>query len=299
MSRTQVESYRIEPYFYLTICLFHIYSQAIASTVHGDTSSSPATAPRILSFQTRSTNDCHERKTPGLICQDCSLLARCVRINSRWPTIPVELCDNDAGEYCNVAAGGCSNATGPCNPLGYEGNFSCTSEGVFPDPYDCQKYHMCYRVGDTKVSTKIECGHDHAFSAATGDCSLSLKDEVCTKSQYKCDHTGESHEWPGNSNIFYICHATIDIGQRILYPIIYRCGPREKFDGNDCVKRDRNLGNKGAREPFKCRKSGLFGDANDCKSYYKCDLLLRLMRYTCEHGSHFDNRTKACMQGMC
>lgn len=278
-----------------------VYSQAIGTTVHGDILSSPATAPRILSFSTRSTNECSERKTSGLICQDCFLLARCVRISGIWQTIAVDECNKERGEFCNLASKGCSNATGPCNPLGLVGNFPCTSEGVFPDPYDCQIYHMCYRVGHTNVSVKIECGQDRAFSATTGDCSLSLNDSVCTHTQYQCNHAGEIHAWPGNSNIFYICHATID--QHILYPTMYRCAPSEVFNGSDCVPRGTHGpggdGGGGVPEQFTCTKSGLFGDSNDCKSYFYCDYSLRWKRYTCELGSHFDNRTKACMRGNC
>lgn len=262
-------------------------------------------ASRILSFATRSTNECSERNTSGLICQHCDLLARCVRNNGSWQTIPVERCNNTAHEFCNVAARGCSNATGPCNPLGFIGNFPCTSAGVFPDPYDCQKYHVCYRVGQTKVSAEIECGQNRAFSAASGDCSLSLNDTVCTQSQYRCRYAGDIHAWPGNANIFYVCNPTIGPGERILYPTLYRCAGGEVFNGNDCALRgkhnddDDGDDDESVNEAFTCKNSGLFADENDCKSYYYCEYSLKWKRYTCEHGSHFDNRTKSCMRGNC
>lgn len=282
--------------------LFFISSNLqIASTVSAEALSSPAMAPRIISFSTRATHECSERQISGLICQSCHLLARCVRINGEWQTKPVELCNEGAGEFCNVAARGCSNATGPCNPIGYEENFPCTSAGVFPNPYDCQKYHMCYRVGHTNVSAKLECGQDRAFSAATGDCSLSLNDSVCTQPQYQCHDSGEIRAWPGNSNIFYICHAMrTETGHRILIPTLYRCAAGEVFNGSDCVQRRNYDGGDGdTPETFACKKSGLFGDANDCKSYFYCDYSLRWKRFTCEQGSYFENRTKACMRGNC
>lgn len=287
------------------IFFFYIYySQANASTIYGDISS--LAAPRILSVATRETSECSERQTSGLICKSCELLATCIRVHGNWQMFPVESCNNDEGVYCNLRARGCSNATGPCNPLGFEGNFACTSEGVFPDPYDCQKYHMCYRVGDANVSVKIECGNDRAYAAATGDCALSIKDTVCTQPQYKCQNSGETNAWPGNANIFYICQATYDHGQRILFPTLYRCAAREVFNGTDCVPRIKLIGdghnddgNSNQHEHFRCQKSGLFADSNDCKSYYHCDYSLRWKRHTCEQSSHFDSRIKACMRGNC
>lgn len=258
----------------------------------------------VYSFTTRETNTCQERGTSGLICQSCFLVATCVKSNGNWLTVPVESCDTDKGYYCNLNEHGCSNETGPCQPFGFEGNFACTSEGVFPDPYDCQKYHMCYKAGNTLVSANIDCGADKAFSAATGDCALTLKDSVCTQKQYACENSGESKSWPGNKNIFYICKATYDQGSRILYPTLYRCASGEIFNGNDCVPRsitdidvlpfpDYPIG------PFRCSVPGLYKDEVDCHAYYQCDILGNARKYSCPTDTHFDDRIKSCARGTC
>lgn len=223
-----------------------------------------------FSISNRETSNCADRSTSGLICNTCSMIATCVRVNGVWLTEPVERCDTDAGMFCNLDAQGCSNATGPCHPFGYEGNFSCLSEGVFPDPYDCQRYHMCYRAGNIIVPANIDCGGIRAFSAATGDCSLTTKDSVCSKRQYNCTRPGESGAWPGNKNIFFICKATLDNGERILYPTLYRCAPGEKFEVDECVPID-STPSTGITttfttntEKFMCKTPGLHVNPSDC-----------------------------------
>lgn len=255
---------------------------------------------RIVSVTSRETNVCSERETSGLICQSCDLLARCIRLNGNWLTIPVETCNTEEGFYCNLEKKGCSNATGPCHPFGFEGNFACTSEGVFPDPYDCQKYHMCYRAGHTLVSANIECGGDKAYSAATGDCSATIDDGVCNEPQYECHQSGDSQAWAGNMNIFYICKATFDRGERILYPTLYRCSSGEVFNGRDCIPRQQYVKVPGEKhEIFVCEKNGLFSDPGHCQSYYYCDSSLNWKKYTCPQHTHFDNRMKTCVRGSC
>lgn len=259
---------------------------------------------RVFSITARETNMCNERETSGLICQGCDLLARCVKMDGSWQTIPVETCNTEDGFYCNLNAKGCSNATGPCHPLGFEGNFACTSEGVFPDPYDCQRYHMCYRAIHTLVSANIECGGNRAFNAATGDCSLTLDDEVCSAKQYRCQHSGDSQAWSGNRNIFFICKANFEQGQRILYPALYRCASGEIFNGQDCVAKEQETVYHSPlpivnETEFFCEKRGLYEDPDDCHSYYYCDSTLKWTRYTCPGRTHFHNRTKSCVRGEC
>lgn len=258
---------------------------------------------RLLSVTSRETNTCSDRSTTGLICQSCEMMASCLIINGEWHTVPVERCNTKDGFYCNLGQRGCSNKTGPCMPAGFEGNFACTSEGVFPDPYDCQRYHMCYTAKSAIVSANIECGSDKAFSTTTGDCSKNINDTVCTKPQYTCLYSGDSGSWPGNRNIFYICKALVYQGQRIYFPTIYRCGPGEVFNGRDCVASSQFLsGSVGSGENmpvYQCPGIGLHQHPDDCRSYYYCDALLRMRLYTCPTSTHFDNVRKSCVRGTC
>ena len=254
----------------------------------------------VYSFTSRETTNCDERGISGLICQSCESMATCVRINNNWIAIPVEACNTDDGFYCNLDYKGCSNETGPCRPLGHEENFPCTAEGVFPDPYDCQKYHLCFFEGNTLVAANINCGSDKAFSAASGDCSLNTSNVVCKRRQYTCNRAGDSASWPGNLNIFYVCMAKLDNGNRVIFPTLYRCASGEVFNGRDCVARGDFTGSiNPIGGPFECTRVGLHEDPFNCRSYYYCDSKLRSMKYTCPSNSHYDAIRRTCVRGAC
>lgn len=266
--------------------------------------------------QARETNTCEARQTPGPICESCELLATCVKHSNGWVNIPVETCDTQNGFYCNARLGGCSNATGPCHPFSFEGNFPCTSHGIFPDPYDCQKYHMCYFVGPTLVSATVDCGSDKAFNPANGQCTLSLTHQVCQQKQYECLTAGEAHAWPLSPNIFYICKATSTQDERILYPTLYRCADGEIFDGYFCRSLSPNepsqpnpivpptsAPNKPTTAPTGprlCQEIGLFADTENCRRYYYCSAISgNLQQKECPAGTYFNEASSSCTLGDC
>lgn len=265
-------------------------------------------------IEPRETNTCEGRQTPGTICESCDLLSTCVKHSNGWVNIPVETCDTQNGFFCNAQAGGCSNATGPCHPFSFEGNFPCTSHGIFPDPYDCQKYHMCYFVGPTLVSASVDCGSDKAFNPATGQCSLTIKHSVCHEKQFKCLNAGDAHAWPMSANIFYICKATSNQDERVLYPTLYRCDDGEIFDGYFCRAANTNEQSSSTSRPSTgvtnstsvpgkprvCSEVGLFADTEDCRKYYYCSAIRgSLKRMECPTGTFFNEAISSCSFGSC
>ncbi|XP_036337060.1 peritrophin-44-like, partial [Rhagoletis pomonella] len=272
-------------------------------------------------IEPRETNTCEGRQSAGAICESCELLSMCVRHSSGWVNIPVETCDTDRGFYCNSRLGMCSNMTGPCHPFAVQGNFPCTSYGFFPDPYDCQKYHMCYFAGAALVAATVECGGDKAFDAATGQCSLTLNDPVCLSRQIRCENAGEAHAWPSNPNIFYICKTLWNQDERVLYPTLYRCADGEVFDDYYCRNVTRPIGitttttmasiistsaapdtgNRTVPTPTnndRCTAVGLRPDPEDCAGYYYCSALNGIMRHrVCPSGTHFNEQYAACIFG--
>jgi Chitin binding Peritrophin-A domain len=188
---------------------------------------------------------------------------------------------------------------GPCNPVGQTGNFVCTSAGTYPDPYDCQKYHLCYQNGDNLVAVNIECEQKTAFSPMTGTCSQTLKDPVCTDKTFVCNNVGDKAAWPGNANIFYICMATQIEGKRSLFPTLYRCPENYSFNGEDCVPGN-SPGLPGPGGPQKaCNIPGLMPDMTNCRSYWYCNNKFQVQQIQCRTGTYFDKVSLSCKVGDC
>lgn len=209
----------------------------------------------------------------------------------------------------------CSNSTGPCHPFGFEGNFPCTTQGIFPDPYDCQRYHMCYFVESTLVSASVDCGTDKAFNAATGQCSLSLQDAVCLEKQFQCVNAGDARAWPNNANIFYVCKATSNQEIRVLYPTLYRCDAGEIFDGFRCSSNPLPNTPTTSRPPttnpdgststppidgIQCIKLGLLPDPENCRMYYYCSGINgKLTHNECPPETYYNQLSSSCTLGNC
>ncbi|XP_050334111.1 uncharacterized protein LOC126761774 [Bactrocera neohumeralis] len=278
-------------------------------------------------IQPRETNTCEGRQTTGNICESCELLSTCVRNSSGWMTIPIEICDTAKGFYCNSRAGMCSNSTGPCHPFAMDGNFPCTSQGIFPDPYDCQKYHMCYFAGVTLVAVTLECYGNKAFNAASGQCTATLQDSICLLPQFQCDNVGDAHPWPNSPNVFYICRALSQQDERVLYPSLYRCSDGEVFNGYGCQQGNTQVdittsspaatvtavtavtaisgsgtGTTTTVSPStgRCSVAGLSADPEDCTKYYYCSAVNGVQRRrSCPSGTHFSTQYVSCVLGAC
>lgn len=240
-------------------------------------------------------DSCAQRGTMGFICLDCECLGLCLQRNGIWEVIPIETCDVAKGIFCNTLLGTCSNQTGSCNPN--LGRFICTSPGIYPDPYDCQAYHVCYLNGNNLIAADLECNAGTAFNPATGDCSLLATPEFCNEYPYKCENAGDTGAWRMNPQIFYVCIVTNAGGQRVLSPTLYRCPPMQHYDGRMCVPD--GVISTPPSVGFKCPGTGLYADNSSCQHYFYCDLSLQPQRLRCPDGTRFDVRLAACVLGSC
>lgn len=192
--------------------------------------------------------------------------------------------------------------SGPCNSIGHQQNFVCSSVGIFPDPYDCQKYHFCQQSGNSLGAINVECGGDSAYNPQSGQCSLHLDHDVCHYDQYRCDHVGQQAAWPGNDNIFYICKSETSGNSSHLYPALYRCAADEVFNGTYCV---RSLSSVNTITPptgnplYDCPGFGLYPVVEDCHSYYFCNNDLFPTIYRCAEGTYYNHQVHGCTRGNC
>ncbi|KAL5291603.1 hypothetical protein ACFFRR_010802 [Megaselia abdita] len=251
------------------------------------------------------TNLCQERKVAGFVCHaNCKTVAFCMNFGDKWETIVTESCVE--GEFCNQFDGTCSKEMGSCNANGDDVNFSCKTEGLFPDPYNCHKYYLCYKPTGNKqvIAVSLNCPTGTAFNVEKGDCSLSEEDIACSQ-QFECTRPGEMHPWPHNENIFYICIKQ-DSG---LYPSLTRCEKGYVFRNGACVKADEIEITPGepiitttttttTMRPDICDRSTRYPDENDCHNYYFCSGPgAKVIHYQCPTGSYYKNNN--CVLGNC
>ncbi|KAL4721177.1 hypothetical protein ACJJTC_003425 [Scirpophaga incertulas] len=79
---------------------------------------------------------------PGFACQNCTHPVSCIHIPGGFLKIPLQKCD----EYltCNANAGECGRDHVPeCQASTVDYVHTCEQTGIFPDAYDCRKFHLC------------------------------------------------------------------------------------------------------------------------------------------------------------
>ncbi|XP_026474850.1 integumentary mucin C.1-like [Ctenocephalides felis] len=180
----------------------------------------------LQSIDNRQTNNCSEIGVDGFFCLNCSVTAFCGRgPTGEFNTVSTSPCSS--GEVCSTWAGRCSADPSPCFS---EGSITCTGPGVFPDPYDCQRYHECKTANES--SKPVECGGYKAYNVIENNCSLNMNHQSCKRLQFHCDTIGDENAWPSNRNIYYRCtEKTLWFNSnKILYPLLYRCDENEIYD---------------------------------------------------------------------
>lgn len=174
---------------------------------------------------------------------------------------------------------------------------------------------MCFRPNSDPnfIAVNMICPGTSAFSAETNECSARLGDDLCTQPQFHCTFAGEQNPWPGNANIFYVCVVeTTSTGERVLFPLLFRCPPFEQHDGIRCVYNPGTSTEGTTPNPddtttistipppiLICTESGMFPDPVNCRSFFTCDFNLVLEHWTCETGSFFDPVIRSCRLGTC
>lgn len=181
-------------------------------------------------------------------------------------------CPN-SNPFCDPESGTCAKAPSDvtCNPISY--NFTCPSDGYFPDPLDCKKYYACVKG-----------------VAYSGDCGLSYYNAKSENCQYT-----------------YLCH-TINCQGKSGIKVAY--SNQKAFFGycynNSLIAFDKCPGKFELDESKQkcvpvCYTEGYQGDPNDCSKYYKCyyqtsPVILTLSHFKCPAGELFDALNLRCVQ---
>uniref|UniRef100_R4FKS3 Putative chitin binding peritrophin-a domain protein n=1 Tax=Rhodnius prolixus TaxID=13249 RepID=R4FKS3_RHOPR len=161
--------------------------------------------------------------TPGVICSDCGTLTFCVGETTLNGTTSVRVLNHAKcvdGEHCAVGVGCTTLAEHPCSVA----PFVCDDLGVFPDPYDCRKYHICTKQG----SYEYRCSTG-SFNSHTATCGYSLQDGHCYERPVPfCQKTLQVGSLPTDASYYYICvrYKSDDV----LRPSLHRCPANKQFN---------------------------------------------------------------------
>lgn len=237
---------------------------------------------------------------PGLKCESCSKLIFCLGVGSDSSTlqkIDLQTCNNTLGQYCSVGHGGCSTEPRVCDIFGLP-DINCQDAGLFPDPFDCTSYHDCsLQPEGTWKDTRFTCRAGLAYDPLSTICRLKKSDRVCRESPVpKCLSHLQMGALIENPTLYYIC---VDSPAGV-YPRLYRCPNGLLFDAINaqCVE-SLPVTTAAPRAQFKCDKTGVFPDPDDCHSFYQCGSDLKANHRTCRVGYYFDQKISLCALGFC
>ncbi|XP_017064600.2 uncharacterized protein LOC108103586 [Drosophila eugracilis] len=236
-------------------------------------------------------NPCQDVGLAGFVCLNCTTLGYCIRdATGKWETISMLGCQSDHSFFCSdEGTFGCTWQSQCQVPK--RGPFTCQQAGLFPDPYDCRKYHEC---SDQSVDTIRQCSNGAGYSTLLETCVLDRESDPCTKEQFSCSRSGQVGGWLPDNRYFYVC---VNDSTNSLYPLMMKCREGFVFDSHSCVPNTR-FKNK----ELQVKKSNKCVDNTryECpfrtseNDYCKCvDGDLQVI--TCPAGFHFDARILTCV----
>jgi len=236
-------------------------------------------------------NPCQDVRLSGFVCLNCTTLGYCLRdTTGNWETISMLGCESNHNFFCSdEGTFGCTWQAQCRVPK--RGPFNCQQAGVFPDPYDCRKYHEC---SDQSVDTPRLCSDGTGYSTLEESCAVPRESAQCTEQQYNCDRSGQVGAWPADNRYFYVC---ANYTPNSLYPLMMKCREGFVFNSYSCVPDSRSMGKElQVRETKKCVDNTRY----ECPfrtseiEYCKC-VAGELELITCPSGFHFDARILTCV----
>ncbi|KAG6447114.1 uncharacterized protein LOC115441553 [Manduca sexta] len=164
---------------------------------------------------------------PGMACQNCTHSVTCVPIPGGWLKLPLEECP--FGTTCNAHQRGCSQQPVPeCDSDSQQFQHRCEQVGIFPDAYDCRKFHLCSppegipdgRPADHRVAL---CPRHYGYNPQTAQCSIPLRNGQCEERPVpipECKEAGTYGVLPASPNFYFVCLLSQD---QVFYPQIFLC----------------------------------------------------------------------------
>lgn len=203
----------------------------------------------------------------GTFCaDDCSTMMVCVGKNSEpVTTFPCP----SPNQYC--VGNACTSVPDPSCPNGPK--FSCTSDGIFPEPGDCRRSRVC----EDDESTLYECPVGFVYNSKTNICQPG--NTPCTR--IDCSRATAVNPfivYASNPAYFALC---VNKGNGQIDTYMFKC-PYEQFEIFDTSIRSCRLN---------CAARGNFQNPANCSEYFHCNGATASTRPTilsCPAGFVFD-----------
>ena len=186
-------------------------------------------------------------------------------------TLQNQVCSavNAAKPYCNNNA--CSDKPSTsCTTTG--GSFTCTSDGLFPNPTDCKVYYEC----SGGVATELDCPSGYVFYVTKGLCRRQDTPAYCVT--VDCSKTpNRIISFPGSPAYYAFC-STIPTPQVYMFKCLDEQNEVYDLTTGACT--------------FSCKNNGLYVDRTDCNSYIDCSIVngkYASTKLTCPKNYWFNN----------
>ncbi|KAH8274931.1 hypothetical protein KR018_001298, partial [Drosophila ironensis] len=231
-------------------------------------------------------NPCQNVRLAGFVCLNCTTLGYCIHdASGQWQTVSMLGCQSEHNFFCSDdGTFGCTWQSRCQVPQ--RGPFSCQQPGLFPDPYDCRKYHEC---SELNVDTPRQCVNGAGYSTLTENCVLPRESEQCATPQFSCSRSGQIGGWPGDSRFYYICMNDTPTS---FYPVMMKCHDGFVFQNYGCVSSStRHLQLPGTESVPECAN----GYNYECEGSPFCKCVDgKLQPRSCPNGFYFDAKILSC-----
>ncbi|CAF4953957.1 unnamed protein product [Pieris macdunnoughi] len=172
---------------------------------------------------------------PGMACQNCTHAVTCIPLPIGWLKVPLQQCPGD--QTCNAHLGQCSTTAVPeCDVASQKYDHTCEQVGIFPDAYDCRKFHLCSPPkglpdGAPADHTVALCPRHYGYNPQTAQCSILLPNGQCTHRPVPdCQRVGHSAVLEASSNHYFVCLSK----RGVLTPQIFICPHGWHFANSFC-----------------------------------------------------------------
>lgn len=174
----------------------------------------------------------NECTSPGLMCETCKKLVQCIETEpGNFTKILIEECN--AAKNFTCLKNKCSTAINP-RCVSSSTGFKCTHSGIFPDPYDCTRYHICMQQkdivgGKANQMVPMQCQGKYGYDPVSTYCKIPLTDGACpdTPPVPECRKSGQSGPIQ-NTSIYYICLQN-------LVPQLFMCPHGTVYIDSKCT----------------------------------------------------------------